>query len=738
MTNIVDSIKRVLGLPVSQPTQQPLILNSQSLARVSPSRQPTPLGYDWKRVGGGYIGKHDSYDDIFPYSNAIAQRFSTVIPYAVGPDGNRINPDPPAIAALYTPNDTYSCLQFLKFIAANMLTQSHLDILVWTRNGRGPATPGGNINPNNIAGYTFLPLGSRVYNNSRTDWHHEVTMTINGMDEPMSFTRDEVIALSYSQHPEDPTRGISPAMTIHKWASLNDCIADFEQGFFDNGAVPAGLIGIVASSPEEFERTKGQMEESFRGAGKNNGVLYNYVPVDPSTNKPQDHGKIVWVPFQQANNSLDLNSLDGMVNNRLTSAMGVPDIVRGIDDSQTYDNAQMAERSFIENTLKPLLMTVWDEYQFELDRITGGLGYAINFDLDLPAQTDVENVQAQTQATQVSTLINLVNAGAKVSTAVKALGLPEEYAALELSPVQAVETDSNGQQPVMNIVMSQPAEKTIEHQQAAKQIDPAPASDGKPKSDYDKVLDVSKKMLQSLVSLARQGEYSLDDDLDHVAVEWVNGTYAALEGRIRRYAKSNGITLRKAVTELAKTDPEIKQIVEQYNEQQWNDLYNWDNLPMKYEAAYRERLKHVAKDATVGGYNAIQKILAKADDEQWEADRLLDELTAFVDGDRSALLARNETVNSERLGALFSAKNMADDMGVTISKVWTAVVDDPCPFCAHMNGQTIGVDDSFMKVGESINIDGKDYVNTFADKQTCDGHPNCRCVLTYKVLGAKS
>lgn len=736
MTNILDSIKRVFGLPVTQTIPQQLS-PGQSLSRVAPSRQPTPLGYNWTQIGGSRIGQHDSYDDIFPYSNAIAQRFSTVIPYAVGPDNNRISPDPPAIAALYAPNDTYSCLQFLKFMAVNMLTQSHLDILVWTRpTPNAKAIPGGTVTRDNIAGYTFLPLDSRVYNGSRTDWYHQVTMTIDGLEQPMKFTRDEVIALSYSQHPEDPTRGISPAMTIHKWANLNDCIADFEQGFFDNGAVPAGMIGIVAQSPEDFEKTKNQMEESFRGADKANGVLYNYIPVDPVNNRPQDHGKIIWVPFQQANNSLDLESLDSMVNNRLASGMGVPDIVRGIDDSQTYNNAQMAERSFIENTLKPLLMTVWDVFQFELDRITGGLGYAINFDLDLPAQTDVENVQAQTQATQVSTLINLVNAGASVQSAVKALGLPEEYASLELTPAVSAVQAEQSQQPITNIVMSQPPQQI--QQESAKQLDSEPTSDDKPKTDYEKVLDLSKHMLQSLVDIARQGKFSQEDDMDRVAVEWVDGTYAALEDRILRYAKTNGVTLRQAVIELAKTDPAIKDIVSQTTDEQWANLYDWNTLPMDYRTAYMQRLTHVAQDATRNGYNAIQRILTKAYNEQWDRDRLFDELAAFVNGDRAALLARNETVNSQRLGALFSAKNMSDDLGVEITKVWTAVVSDPCPFCAKMNGKAIGIDDVFMKVGDTMTIDGKDYVNTFADKDTCDGHPNCRCVLTYQVKGVKS
>lgn len=191
-------------------------------------------------------------------------------------------------------------------------------------------------------------------------------MNIGGRLETRTFTRDETIALSYSAHPLDPSRGISPAQTIRKWANVDDMIADYERGFFSNGAVPAGMMGIVSADATDFQRTKAQLENAFQGAGRNNGVVYNMIPVDPITSKPADTGKLVWVPFQQANNSLDLASLNDVVNNRLASALAVPDIVRGIDNGQTYANAEQAERSFVENTLKPLCMTVWDKCSLSL------------------------------------------------------------------------------------------------------------------------------------------------------------------------------------------------------------------------------------------------------------------------------------------------------------------------------------------------------------------------------------
>lgn len=741
MGDIINGFKSAFVARSNKPEEPPQP-NADLTRLASPSSEPTPTGYNWHFLNSGSLDPHDTYDDIFPYTNAIAQRFSTVVPYAVDSNGDRISPPPQAIAALYAPNNTYSCLEFLKFIATNMLTQTHLDILIWTRNGR-QVVPGGNVRPDNIAGYTFLPLNSRRYNSTRSDYYHEVNMTINGLEQQKQFTRDETISLSYSQHPEDPTRGISPAMTIQQWATLNDCLADFEQGFFDNGAVPAGMLGIVADSPEDFQRSKNKMEDTFRGAGNNNGVVYNYIPVDPMSRKPEDHGKLVWVPFQQANNSLDLGTLDGMVTNRLGSAMGVPDIVRGIDDSQTYNNAQMAERSFIENTLKPLLMTVWDKWQFELDRITGGLGYAINFELDLPAQTDVEHVQAETQSTQVATLIALVNSGATVQSAVRALGLPDEYGDLELKPVTEMalptedDTPSQDQGPTIQPDMTI-SEKGAGLEQDQPNVDRFRLSLlGSARSDYDKVLKLSREMMEAIIEVARTSKNSREDRLGAIAVEWVDGTYAAYEDRILAYAKRTGVTLKEAVKELAKTDPDIHAIVVNYTDAQLTAIFDWGNLPDPYSDAYKDRLKHVARDTVHNGYSSVIDILQQAEDDGWTREQTEEALRDYVDGNRAQLLARNELVNAERLGALFSAKAMADDLGIVIEKVWTTTSERPCPFCSHMDGTSKPLDETFMDLGDSLKIGDKTYVNDFASKMTCDGHPNCKCVLTYQVKGAK-
>lgn len=675
----------------------------------APHSTPTPTGGNaWQPMGGNAIPLHDTLDNIFPYVNAIAQRFSTVIPYAVSRDGRKLDPTPAALNALYAPNDTYSCLEFLKLIASGMLTQSHIDILVWTTEG-----PGGTITPDNITGYALLPSNSRVYNDTRSDWYHRVTMDLGDGPRQYEFTRDETIALSYSRHPDDPSRGISPAMTIKKWANVDDMIADYERGFFGNNAVPAGMLGIVSENAEDFQRNRARLEETFRGAGNNNGIVYNMVPVDPMTHKPSQTSKLVWVPFQNANDTLDLRTVNDVVNNRLANALAVPDIIRGIDNGQTYANAEMAERAFIENTLKPLCMTVWDKWQFELDRITGGLGYGITFTLDLPAQTEVEKAQAETQQIRINNLIQLVNMGASVESAAEALGLPDAYRRLNLHPA-ATGT------PLL------PSARNIT--KAAKPANDTPTE--------PHLLTATRTYVTRVIQLARRSQNSLTDDLKTIGDQWIHDVEDDLIRHLTAYAEKTGLKLEQVITawaELHPNDP-IAVEVQGYTQNDWQKLYDWTTLPPNTKTAYLDHLETIATTSSQTITTKTLDILTQADTEQWDARRLHDEL-ARLGNTHAELIARCETVQAQRLGSLYSARNLSETLGVRLQKVWRSTGDaTTCDLCHHMEGTSLPLDGTYLAENASITIGDHTYTNRFENMITPNGHPNCRCYEDYEVI----
>lgn len=675
----------------------------------APHTSATPIGGNaWQRISGNAIPMHDTYDNVFPYVNAIAQRFSTVIPYAVTSDGRRLDPAPAALSALYAPNDTYSCLEFLKLIASGILTQSHMDILIWTTEG-----PGGNITPDNITGYTLLPSNSRVYNDTHTDWYHRVTMDLGNGARQYEFTRNETIALSYSRHPDDPTRGISPAMTIKKWANVDDMIADYERGFFGNNAVPAGMLGIVSENAEDFQRNRARLEETFRGAGNNNGIVYNLIPVDPLTHKPSQTSKLVWVPFQNSNDSLDIQTVNNVVNTRLANALAVPDIIRGIDNSQTYANAEMAERAFIENTLKPLCMTVWDKWQFELDRVTGGLGYGITFTLDLPAQTEVEKVQAETQQIRINNLIQLVNMGASVESAAEALNLPEAYRRLDLHPSTP------------NIPSLPSARNTTK---ASKPVHNTPTE--------PHLLTATRTYVNRVIQHTRRSQAGLRDDLEAIGQQWINDVENDLITHLTEYARKTGLKLEQVITAWAEIHPNnpIAVEVQGYAQNDWQKLYDWAKLPPNMKTAYLDHLETIAATSSKTITTKTLDLLTRADEEQWDARRLRDELTRFGN-EHAELIARCETVQAQRFGSLYSARNLSETLGVRLQKVWRTTGDgNTCDFCKHMEGTTIGLDGTYLPTGASIEANDHTYVNNFENMTTPNGHPNCRCYEDYEVV----
>ena len=365
----------------------------------------------------------DVYDNLFPYVSVIAQHASVVRPFAINlADGEKLDKLPQPLQALQAPNDTFSGMEFVNYLVTCLLVNQWVDLLVWDLEGN----PGWVTGKDGIGGYTFLPGSSRCNFGDHLEWH----VDLPGYGQCV-FDRSSVLSLSFGRHPSDLSVGVAPGLTVAKWADVDDLLADYERGFFGNSAVPAGMLEIVASSVEEYEDTKRELEARFRGARNTNGVVYNYRPLDPFTLDSVGPAKLSWVPFSSSNSQLDLAGVNGMVGERLANALAVPDIVRGIDHGQTYANAEQAQRTFVESTLRPFLLRLWDKFGFELSRVCGGLDWRIGFDLVLPAQTDVERVRADTVSVFVDTLCKLVDRGVSVSDAVGALGLGDEWLSLE-------------------------------------------------------------------------------------------------------------------------------------------------------------------------------------------------------------------------------------------------------------------------------------------------------------------
>lgn len=371
----------------------------------------------------------DEYASAYPNIRAITNEYVKIRPYAV--DGNGKPVKHAVIDALYHPNRIDSSVAFAEKVAVSTLALPMTYILVW-RNEGGAAKPGGPFafKGRNIAGFTFLE------NPAITVVDKKIYYSIGAQ----RFSEDEVMALPGGVSPDNLYAGYSPTIASKRWATLDSYIADYQKGFFKNGAIPAGMFIITAASNADFEDTKKTMQEKHRGAGNNNNVSYVPRPMGQD-GKPAD-SKVEWVPFAQSNKDIDFKPLLEHVDNRLSEAYGVSSIIKGVDSNAKYSNAEVSENGFAKRAVDPLALRNYTQITHELNRITGGLGIAISYEYEIPAISDQELVRSKTKEVDSKIIITLVDKGFTVGSIVDAFGLSVSYKLLsKTNDKQAIDND---------------------------------------------------------------------------------------------------------------------------------------------------------------------------------------------------------------------------------------------------------------------------------------------------------
>ncbi len=393
------------------------------------SVEPNLLKQDllgWHNVGSVDALKYykdNQYENGYGSIQAITKQFFTIMPYAIDARGKRIK-QTNITDVLARPNQDMSGLDFREALSIMGLIHNKVYVRVHYK-GNKPTE-------SNIYGFTFLEGVTEVdYDDGRT-----VYRDCNG---ELLYEKDVIVLKNIN--PYDLSKGYSTANAARNWARIDDYIASYQAGFFENGAVPAGQFLISAPTSQEFEDIVRNLKKTHRGSDKNNNVVYDYAPVDPMTGKPVA-SSITWVPFNTTNKDLALGEVFEQVNKKIDSAYGVPASVRGVNDNNTYASVRVDQEIFINNAVRPFTLKIWTRFTHELNRITGGLGYALTFDLEAPSVAEEEKAIAETQKTTVETLLSLLDKGYTLESAVKALNLPDEYLDLfkpEVAPVSPQE-----------------------------------------------------------------------------------------------------------------------------------------------------------------------------------------------------------------------------------------------------------------------------------------------------------
>lgn len=673
-----------------------------------------PSFANWNPGYGAYdFYKSDAYASAFPVIRPIVNDFMMIQPYTINGKGESV--ESAVKNALYHPNKRDSSVAFFEKLAVMALTHKKTYLLVWRREGK-KVYPGGTITPQNIGGFTFLESPSIERREGRTYYKLGTT----------EYDEDEVIEIPAGVDPNNLYNGYAPSEASVRWAKLDDYIADYQAGFFENGAVSAGQFIITAATKEDFDNTVDMMQSRHRGAGNNNNVTYTPRPVDPVTGKPSD-AKIEWIPFAQPNKDIDFKNLFDQTSKRMATTYGVSGQVQGVDDAATYANAQVSEAGFAKRAVRPLAVRIYTQITHELNRITNGLGCAITFTYDIPAVADEKKVVAETKAIEVDNILKLIEKGYSLESAVDALELDDSYKKLNIL-VPAANDDTNADVDEGGEVNNTP--------------DPhAPtATIRRPNSHYEnfnnetdeeyqlRIEKAAKKLLKNQVDKAiadqkEEGEVTneVTGDVDPEALETFKDEMIVIVSDI--------LIVKGAIQY-----EEGKQII--LNADLITDALSEFKLTEAQTEAYRTYLTNVAQSYSDDTQAAIQSVLEKARAEgltSAEIQKGLKEL-ANLEEYRVVRLGRTETVRANNTASLYGMEQIQDDTGYSIRKIWNTGSANPCEFCRALDGTSTSVGNSFVPVGGTIEGDnGGIFVNTFVDMDVSQAHPNCGCYMTFEV-----
>lgn len=686
----------ILGKVISGAKAQTNLIGAPSFAQVNP-------------YGLYNHFKCDDYASQYPNVRPITNELMTISPYAINSNGK---PVPHAVIdALHHPNRKDSLPMFLEKVGVSVLALPYTYLLVW-RKENGEARPGGDFGfgGKNIAGFTFLE-------NPGIEYRDGVVYYSIGSQQ---FTENDVIAIPGGAKPGNLYAGYSPAQSAAKWATLDGYIADFQNGFFENNAIPAGVFKVAAPTPQEYKDMVELLKERHKGAGSNNNVSYTHVPIDKQGN--QAPAQIEWIPFAQSNREIDFAPLLEHVDNRLSESYGVSSIIKGVDSAAKYSNAEVSEAGFAKRAVKPLALRIYSQITHELNRITGGLGISIVFKYEIPVVSDADLVKAKTKRETIATIKELLALSYSLDSIVDALQLPQSYKLLVVGKGSAVIDNDKPEVDEGDEVKDSPDPDKID---GVTPLSKGEAKRTNPKGELSGEQELERVALDLMESQVNQA-ISAVDSVQDVATDQELDKFVddALEILSKIIIIAGAIQTqegRALLIAAGLNDDLVKEFV-----------FNDDQIDR-----YRAYLRMVGQSYSEDTTQAIRLVLDRANIDGASAQEIKKALADLPDLDkwRATRIARTETVRAGGNGSLYSMEQIIDETGYELNKVWQTNSAVPCPYCQAMNGRSVPVKNAFVSVGGSIVADdGSILVNDFVDMDIANSHPNCRCSMYYEVV----
>lgn len=692
---------------------------------------------------------------------AITKQFFNAVPFAIDAKGKRLKQSN-ITDVLAHPNKDMSGLDFREALALMSLIHNKVYIRVWHT--------GSKASERSIRGFTFLE-GVHEFEDSKG--------TVYQTPQGDTFTEDDIIVLK-NPNPYDLSEGYSTANAVRRWANIDDYIAAYQSGFFENGAVPAGQFVITAPSVQEYQDIVNNLKSAHRGASKNNNIVYDYAPLDPITGKPTN-SSMTWVPFNTTNKDLALQEIFDQVNKKIDSAYGVPPSQRGDNSNNTWASVRVDQEIFIDNCIRPFANKIWTRFTHELNRITGGLGYAIVVEIETPHIAEEDKAFAESQKTSTETLLALMAQGFTLESAVKALELDDSFLALKQVEKPVVEEAEEVAEDTTAVDEGEEVEDSPDEEQKTKEIDaidvnckhcgrylfkatgttvvedmPCPkckatlnfkiinplGDDKTHEFKYVEQAPKDYKMVAYSKQMSEESKALITDKIESVVRKQMERQIDRVDVKSKKLdpidaadAEIYAQEILSIVTPLMTAEGMKQYILARgITGIDPTDLSSF-SIDETQQKRYRKYLDTILKGYAEDTQIEIKKQLDNGITNKLPAQEVKKNLQNIMNTDewRVKRLALTETNRAGNSGSIYAMEQVGKEAKVKINKVWVAQ-NGACEYCVALNGKTVGVSEEFVeKDAEIEGADGGKMKNSFGHMDVPTAHPNCSCYVTYKV-----
>lgn len=611
--------------------------------------------------------------------------------------------------AMLRPNDRMGFLQFVDVLIAGFLAKEELSLLVYHAAKDGTAVAGAPqkseteklFDLESIAGFVIVPNNCKSQDADGNDeWEIDLGRDNGGSQK---FSRADIMTIQYSFSPENGVSGVSPGSASSQEAAIQDRVNQYQRAFFDNGATPSIIVTIYARTHDEATAIQQAYERNNRGADKAQGVVYQTVIDSPIQGASEPHIEITTVGTP--NSDLALKDIVEFTERKITSNYSVSPIMHGDATSTTYQNQNLAKSSFME-TVQSTLVRLFSSFENELARICQLEQLPFTFvwdDVEIDI-TEEQKLKAEINLTNVRSFVELQQSGATPEQAALALGLPDEWKAIEVAVVET--PDVAPDPPTLNeqIIKLQPL--TLSEGCSC------PEHNALPERVSETEQSAQKKILKLLEQLAK----SVFDGLK------TNATTTEINEQII-----------DELTSVMQTGADKASI---------GSFDDMDKVLADFGGLSQQsvlRLEKRAKKIVTNYVDFVtEKISGLADDDP--AKKVFTDFYKKHGQSRATLIAQQETKNAYQNGELDLAENVErwlkkNQPQSYIVKTWQTTSDNPCPFCKKMDGVEAGIRDSFVPGGLIESDDVTLALDpSYSDGTIPDAHANCQCVFKFKLI----